>query len=246
MTAIKRIVLIHGAAHGAWCWERVVPLLRAQGFEVDAPDLPGLGEDRTDPRDVTFASYVQRVVDTVSARPGPVLLLGHSMGGGPIAQAAEFCADRIGKLVFLAAMLPANGEGLGMMTQMSSRFPGPTAATGIRPSAIEGAMEFAPELAADAFFNLCDADTARAAVARLRPQATRPLQGDPMTLTVERWGRIPKTYLLCARDQALSPALQRWMCDRDRTVKVIEREWDHSPFLSDPAGLATVIAAEAS
>lgn len=245
MNNIPRVVLIHGAAHGGWCWERVVPLLRARGFVVDAPDLPGLGADRTDARDVTFAAYVQRVVDTITSAPGRVLLVGHSMGGGPIAQAAERCADRVSKLIFLAAMLPADGEGLGMMTQMSSQFPGPTAASAIRPSSVEGAMEFAPEAAADAFFNRCDPDTARAAVARLRPQATRPLQGEPMTLTRERWGRIPKTYLLCTRDQALSPALQRWMCERDPAVKVVEREWDHSPFLSDPTGLADIIAAEA-
>nr|MCS5667148.1 alpha/beta fold hydrolase [Dehalococcoidia bacterium] len=34
-------VLVHGASHGSWCWDKVVPLLVAQGHEAIAVDLPG-------------------------------------------------------------------------------------------------------------------------------------------------------------------------------------------------------------
>ena len=41
---MSTFVLIHGAWHGGWCWEKVKPLLTAQGHQVVAPDLPGHGE----------------------------------------------------------------------------------------------------------------------------------------------------------------------------------------------------------
>lgn len=240
-----RIVLIHGAAHGAWCWERIVPLLEARGFNVDAVDLPGLGDDQTPAEHVTFDAYVRRVLEAVRARPEPVLLVGHSMGGGPISQAAENAAEQIEKLLYLTAVLPQNGETPGMMMELSARFRGRSAGTALRPGPAEGTLEFVPEMAAAVFYNQCDPETAASAARRLRPQATGPLQGMPITLTRERWGRIPKIYVLCTEDQALPPDLQRWLCARAAGVKVVERPWDHSPFYSDPRGLAELIAAEA-
>ena len=241
----RRIVLVHGAAHGAWCWERVVPALEARGFLIDAPDLPGLGADDTPPAQVTFEAYVRRVLKAIRARPGPVLLVGHSMGGGPISQAAEDAAGQVRQLLYLTAALPVNGEGLGALTQMTARFPGRSAGTALRPGPLPGTMEFAVEMAAAAFYNQCDPATAAMAVGRLRPQAVGPLQGTPLTLTPGRWGRIPKTYVVCTADQALPPDLQRWLCSRVPGIRIVERAWDHSPFLSDPAGLVDLLAAQA-
>ena len=57
LNSVPRIfVLIHGGWHGAWCWQRVVPLLRAAGHAVLAPDLPSMGDDQADPATVTLAS----------------------------------------------------------------------------------------------------------------------------------------------------------------------------------------------
>jgi pimeloyl-ACP methyl ester carboxylesterase len=239
-----RIVLVHGAAHGAWCWDRIVPRLRARGFDVAAFDLPGLGADLTPARDVTLALYVTSVLAAVRASPQAVVLVGHSMGGGPVSAAAELASEQIRKIIYLAATLPVHGEGLGKALQLSQQFPGPSASSALRPSQTDDALDFAPELAAAAFYNQCDAATAQAAVARLRPQATRPLQGEPIALTAARYGKIPKTYVVCTADQALPPALQRWFCARVPQLKTIEKSWDHSPFLSDPQGLTDLLAAE--
>ena len=53
-----QFVLIHGAWHGAWCWEKVVPLLKEAGHQVHTIDLPGLGEDQTPISEVTLDAYV--------------------------------------------------------------------------------------------------------------------------------------------------------------------------------------------
>ena len=46
---MSRFVLVHGAWHGAWCWEKVVPLLAARGHAARAIDLPGHGDDPAPP-----------------------------------------------------------------------------------------------------------------------------------------------------------------------------------------------------
>ena len=49
-------VLVHGAWHGSWCWEKVVPLLEQAGHQVEALDLPGHGQDKTPIREITLAA----------------------------------------------------------------------------------------------------------------------------------------------------------------------------------------------
>ncbi len=82
-------VLVHGAWHGSWCWEKVVPLLEQAGHQVEALDLPGHGQDKTPIREITLAAYTNRVCETLDAQAEPVILVGHSLGGMVITQAAE-------------------------------------------------------------------------------------------------------------------------------------------------------------
>jgi pimeloyl-ACP methyl ester carboxylesterase len=240
MAGLKRIVLVHGAAHGAWCWERVVPLLEAKGYEVATLDLPGLGDDPMLPKDVTFDAYVACVEAAVRSGPEPVLLLGHSMGGAPISQAAENAREQVGKLVYLAAIMPKDGESM-----LDFRLDDPdSAARALRPSALEGAHDFDRAVAIEVFYHLCEPEVARAAALRLRPQASRPFEAK-MHLTAGRWGAIAKTYVVCAQDRALPPAWQHRFCERAPEVKKHVMATDHSPFYSDAAGLAALIDEEA-
>jgi pimeloyl-ACP methyl ester carboxylesterase len=235
---LKRIVLVHGAWHGAWCWERLTPLLQARGYEVSTLDLPGLGADRTRPPDVTLRSYVERVVSVVAAGNQPVLLVGHSMGGVPISAAAEQVPDRIGRLVYLAALLPASGESL---TDVSGVGATESAVTLLQPNTADGDYAVDPAVAPQMFYNTCPAAVAAHATSQLRPQSLRPLT-TPVSLTEARWGRIPKTYILCARDNALPYAQQQALCARRPEVKKLTMDTDHSPFYSDPEGLANMLA----
>jgi pimeloyl-ACP methyl ester carboxylesterase len=240
MQRLDRIVLVHGAGHGAWCWERVVPLLEARGYQVSTLDLPGAGEDPTPQEEVTLAGYVQRVIDVVRSGPGPVLLLGHSMGGAPISQAAEEIPELVGKLVYLAAILLKDGESMasvGLGGKDSAR-------RAIIPAGIDDAHGFDRIIASEVFYNTCDPATADRASERLGLQATAPL-GQKLSLSSERWGRIPKTYVVCTCDHALPTPQQHWLCARMPEVKKRAMETDHSPFFSDPEGLVEIIDQEA-
>ena len=107
---METFVLIHGARHGGWCWNKVIPLLEKAGHKVMAPDLPGHGENKNTA--TTLQGYVDRVLEVLDRQPEPVILVGHSMGGMVISQAAEYRPDKIKKLVYVCAFLLRDGESL--------------------------------------------------------------------------------------------------------------------------------------
>ncbi|MEE3248306.1 MAG: alpha/beta fold hydrolase, partial [Chloroflexota bacterium] len=76
-------VLVHGASHGSWCWDKVVPLLVAQGHEAIAVDLPGntYGELDIPAGQVTLKSYTDHVCEVLDELDEPAILVGHSLGG---------------------------------------------------------------------------------------------------------------------------------------------------------------------
>lgn len=114
MTSMATFVLVHGGGHGGWCYQRVARLLRAEGHEVLTPTLTGLGErvhlldERVDlERHVTDVANVLRFEDL-----GDVILVGHSYGGMVITGAADREPGRVGRLVYLDAATPRNGQSL--------------------------------------------------------------------------------------------------------------------------------------
>jgi pimeloyl-ACP methyl ester carboxylesterase len=107
-------VLVHGGAHGGWCYQRVTRRLRQAGHEVYALSLTGLGERShlVGPH-VDLSLHIQDVVAVLHYEDlEDVILVGHSYGGMVITGAADRAAARIGKLVYLDAANPKNGESL--------------------------------------------------------------------------------------------------------------------------------------
>jgi pimeloyl-ACP methyl ester carboxylesterase len=107
-------VLVHGGGHGGWCYQRVARLLRDAGHDAYTPTLTGLGERAhlvgphvdldLHARDVAAVLHYEGLRD--------VILAGHSYGGMVVTGAADRAADRVGKLVYLDAANPRNGQSL--------------------------------------------------------------------------------------------------------------------------------------
>lgn len=107
-------VLVHGGGHGGWCYGKVAPLLRAEGHDVYAPTLTGLGERShlLSPA-VDLDMHVRDVVAVLHFEDlRDVILVGHSYGGMVITGAADRAAARVGRLVYLDAANPVNGQSL--------------------------------------------------------------------------------------------------------------------------------------
>ena len=107
-------VLVHGGGHGGWCWQRVAQRLRAAGHEVYTPTLTGFGErSHLDTSTVTFETFVLDIFNVLWFEDlHDVVLVGHSMGGVIIPRVAERAPERIKAVVWLAAVVTADGESL--------------------------------------------------------------------------------------------------------------------------------------
>ena len=104
-------VLVHGAWHGGWCWNRVAPLLRAKGHDVYTPTLTGLGERvHLASPEVDLSTHVTDVVNVIEFEDlRNVILMGHSYGGQVITGVAGVIPQRIAQLAYLDAVVPNDG-----------------------------------------------------------------------------------------------------------------------------------------
>jgi pimeloyl-ACP methyl ester carboxylesterase len=239
---VSRIVLIHGAWHGGWCWDKVVPLLEAQGHAVAAPDLPGHGQDRTPAAQITLESYVERVCGELDAHPEPAVLVGHSMGGAVNALAAERRPGQVRRLVFLTALLPRDGQTMVDLTSTPAN-----AGSAMLPNFVVSADRLSctvrDDAMVDCFYGDCPAEDVARAKGLVVPTAVAPM-ATPIRLTAENFGRVPRVYIECRRDRALLPAAQRAMHEATPCERVHALEGSHSPFFSMPDALAGLIGEE--
>jgi pimeloyl-ACP methyl ester carboxylesterase len=107
-------VLVHGAWHGGWSWQRVAPHLRAAGHEVFTPTLTGLGERaHLAAPSVSLATHVTDIVNVCRFEDlSNIVLVGHSYAGLVISSVAGQIPERIGHMVYLDAFVPRPGESL--------------------------------------------------------------------------------------------------------------------------------------
>lgn len=116
MTGLPDLVLVHGGAHAADCWDPTIVELRRQepGLRVLAVDLPGRRNKPGSLATATIAEWVDSVVaDIEQARLGDVVIVGHSMAGVTVpGVVAKLGAGRVRELVLVAAFVPPQGTAI--------------------------------------------------------------------------------------------------------------------------------------
>jgi pimeloyl-ACP methyl ester carboxylesterase len=236
---MSTFVLVHGAWHGAWCWQKLVPLLEREGHRVVAPDLLGLGADHTPLAEATLENWTEQICRVLDAEAAPVILVGHSRGGLIISQVAERRPDKIRKVVYLTAMLVKNGEaGLATLGALGHT----PLQDHIVPDAAGTSLTVRDEGIKSSFYGMCLDEDVVLAKRLLRPEPMEPSNA-PVVVSEQNFGRVPRVYIECLRDGAILPAMQKAMYTATPCQHVIAMDTDHSPFFSAPAELARHLAA---
>jgi pimeloyl-ACP methyl ester carboxylesterase len=244
------IVLVHGGAHGAWCWSPTLPHLDAPSLAIDLPPKSVRGvRGAPIPEEILrlgIADFAtSALADVDAAGFDRFVLVGHSMGGLTIGELARRVPERVAHLVFVSCIVPPEGatmiealpEELREMTRAAVEIAraGEIAALGLGTD--EG-------LSRHMFCNDMDEEQTRFVLDRCSAEAP-----SLFTETVTRRGippELPKTYVRLLRDQSLSPAVQDQQVASLRhspggRVQVVEIDSGHDVMVSRPDALAAVL-----
>lgn len=229
------VLLVHGAWHGGWCFDRVMSRLAEAGVHGIAIDLPGHGDD---PRPFTDlhgdAARVTAALDGLTE----VVLLGHSYGGAVVTEAGVHAAVR--HVVYLSGLALDQGETCQSAAVAESADISHEGRPNLGASLSfhgDGTSTLLPTAAACLYQDCRPADV-EWALAHLGPQPMLNLSQEPRALA---WRDKPSTYVVCADDQTVHPGLQRILARRCTTS--VEWPTGHSPFISQPERLVDLLLA---
>ncbi len=233
--------LIHGAWHGAWCWDRLIPELERRGHRAVAVDLP------CDDPSATTMDNAQRVVDALADADADadndtgdddVVVVGHSLGG--ITALVVPMLRPVRKVALLAALVPRPGRRLGEV--MASEPDTTTEEFNAVPRHVgeAGAVWWDPEIAAPFFYRACDPATGQWAASKLRTQVWTTSR-EPCPL--DKWPDCELASIICTEDELLQLDWARRTARDVLHVDPIELPGGHFPMLSIPAQLADALTA---
>ncbi len=231
-------VVVHGAWSGAWAWAGVATELEAAGNSVTVVELPAHGNDMTPVGDATLDAYVAEVEQAVDATNGPVVLVGHSLGGVIISRVAEDEPSKIAKLVFVAGFVPKDGDSaLALaMTDADSLLVPPT----LMVDMAQGTADVDLTKLIDVFCADCSAAEQAQLQANYRTEPVAPL-ATPVHITAANWGSVAKYYIYTKQDHAISYSSQQAQTAAAAFVKTALLDSSHSPFLAHPDELVTAL-----
>lgn len=217
-------VLIPGAMGNAWYWHRVVPLLRARGHDVVAPDLPGSDDS------AGLATYVD-VIDAAIGARRDLVLVAHSMGA---LSAPLVCARRtVALLVLVAPMIPVPGETGAAWWTTTGQTEAERALAEAEGRPTGGAFD--PDVT---FLHDVPPDVAAEANRRASRQSSRPFE-DPWPLA--GWPAVPTRVIACRRDRLFPLPFMRRLCRERLGITPEEIDTGHLPALARPDELVELL-----
>ena len=232
-------VLVHGACHGAWCWDEVAARLRAKGHRVVTLDLPGHGRRAAEVRRASVEAYGRAVADAMALEGiSRGVLVGHSMGGLVIPKAAELASARVAHLVFLAAAVVSDGESLARTLMTPA---GRAMMTGNAAARGDGTFLYPAGTAWARWMGDMPRSDPRVsrAISLLTPQSLRPFV-EPVDFHRFYGMRVPRTYIRCLEDKAVVPA-KAAECAARLGVTPLDMDSAHNAMLSQPDELSRIL-----
>ncbi|OMO56787.1 polyneuridine-aldehyde esterase-like protein [Corchorus capsularis] len=229
--------------HGAWCWYKVVTLLKLAGHRVTPVDLgaSGINPKKLDELN-SMADYAQPLMEIMASLPQNV---GHSFGGISISLAMESYPNKVLAGVYLTAFMPNHDSPPG--TRVREFFKGVQAEPSMDfqqtfddgPESPPTTALFGPNYSAAKVYQLSPKEDLELAMTLLRKGKwfMKDLAKESL-LTKEKFGCVKRVYIVCKDDLLIKESLQKWYIENSPTedIMVIEGA-DHMPMFSKPKEL---------
>ncbi|WOK95991.1 putative esterase PIR7A [Canna indica] len=248
----RHFVLVHGFGHGAWCWYKLVPLLRLAGHRVTAIDLAASGTNLTPLDDLnTFADYAKPLLDVLAAVPEGerVVLVGHSFGGVGLALAMETFPEKIAAAIFATAMMPSPSNSMASIFEKFFEVGGSIEDIFLDSTVVDTQdqrgplVSFGIQYLSTRLYQLSPPQDLALATFLVRPGLL--FVGDlssNFTLTENNYGSVKRAFVVVKQDQALVEDFQLWMVEQSPPAEVKEIDCaDHMVMISKPNELCNVL-----
>lgn len=230
-------VLVHGAWQAPYVWDAVRADLTSKGNRVIVVELPGHGNDKTPPQNLTLDLYRDKVLEVLVKVEDKVILVGHSMGGMVVTHVAEKVPAKISKVVYIGAFLPASGQAL---TDLAFSDPDSKLGPSLVPSADQLTLDVIGDNLTNLFINDGTQVNKDQVIANYRAEPAIPLT-NKVTLTEAGFGSVEKVYIKTLQDVVVSPALQDRMIVGAGIKTIHQLNTSHSPFLSQPHEVSALL-----
>jgi pimeloyl-ACP methyl ester carboxylesterase len=221
MSAVKNVVLVHGAWADGSSWSKIIPLLQAEGLHAVAVQNPLS----------SIADDVASTNRTINAQDGPVLLVGHSYGGAVITEAGN--NPKVAGLVYVSAFAPDEGETCGGLAQ---KFPQPPLFGEIQPIE-DGYFLLTPKGVNEDFAQDLSPEE-RTLIIATQGATQSAVLGTPIKTAA--WRSKPSWFVVATNDRAISPEQEKSTAER-MGAKILTLDSSHLPMLSQPEDVAEFI-----
>ncbi|WOL10349.1 putative esterase PIR7A [Canna indica] len=247
----KHFVLVHGICQGAWCWYKLVTLLRSAGHGVTAIDLgaTGVHPQRLDELR-SFDDYAKPLFDVMAAVSPreKVVLVGHSFGGASVALAAEKFPEKVSAAVFVTAVLPSTTVPLTALAEEFFKghpleaYLDSEVMINSDPQNPTSRIKFGPNYIANKLYQLCSPEDTVLGRMLVREGSWFLVDLLKEGIITEKYGSVKKVFIACKEDLSMTEEFQRWMIDRcpGTEVKKIDGA-DHMAMLSKPQDLCNLL-----
>lgn len=228
-------VLVHGAWHGGWCWEKVSEKLSAEGNLVYTPTLSGMGENKnTLDSTINLNTHINDIVNLIVKKDlHHVILVGHSYAGVVISGVADRIPERLEKLVYLDALLVENGQSVFSVNPKESQ-----------DSFTKTAMDFDKGLSIPAppssWFGLTDSIAVKLTNDRLTSQPFKTFT-QPLVLKYPYGNHLPLIYIACRNPELAVLEQYARKTRKSKAWKYYELNTGHDAMISMPAELTTLL-----
>lgn len=236
---MKKVLFIHGAYHGGWCWDEVIAYLPKEQFDCHAIDLPGQAKNKVANKgEIRTNDYVDYVLNYIKSNNlDELCIMSHSLGGITLSKITEQIPSKIKSVFFLTSVI-LNGKSFLQMLPAEVQTKYKQIASSRGDHSIPPNVERIKQILFNKSENSPKLDNF---LSKLEPQPIGPYE-DVINLDSFQQTSVPVTYIKCKYDISLpKETFDEIISKLPANSKILEIESDHEAMFSNPEAVANVL-----